>query len=84
MVFLYSNWRVFFNLKWPKLCHFGPEMGAFLTRRTPHGALFSSNMVSILAVEALGVLPYPYWPDFYQKLSKLGHFKTQMAQIRVY
>ena len=35
-------------------------------------------MVSI--VEVFCFLPHPNWPDFDQKMVKLGHFSPKMAQ----
>ena len=37
-------------------------------------------MVSIVEVHIFGFLTFSNWPDFDQKLSKIGHFGPQMAQ----
>ena len=36
--------------------------------------------VSIVEVENFGFLPFSNWPEFDQKLSKIGHFCPQMGQ----
>ena len=41
-------------------------------------------MVSIVEVKVFGFLPYPNWPDFDQKLSKLCHFGLRWLKIMVY
>ena len=40
--------------------------------------VFTSNIVNI--VEFSGFLPYPNWPDFDKKQSKLGHVGPKISQ----